>query len=279
MYWACRSSPPCATPMPWSTSTVRPRREASRRRWPPWCDPRSSPCIWPSSRATFRFHDLEGSDEFAVGAVKVKVRPVPHIGRTLGFRLEADGQVLAYLSDHQAPLDLRTVEPDVLELCDGADLLLHDAQYTEQEFARIPDWGHSTATYAVRVARESGVKRLMPVPPRPGPHRRGDRPDARRGPPPGRFVADAGGRRGRRGHDRGPGPDTDRGLRRRLVQGRHEPVHQRRDHRLGAGGGRAGGLHLPELRLALHRPALRGRGSRPAPPPAGPGSPGPGRSA
>ncbi len=110
---------------------------------------------------TFRFHDLQGSDEFAVGAVKVKVRPVPHIGHTLGFRLEVDGQVLAYLSDHQAPLDLCSVEPDVLELCDGADLLLHDAQYTEKEFARIPHWGHSTANYAVLVALESGVKRLM----------------------------------------------------------------------------------------------------------------------
>ena len=110
---------------------------------------------------TFRFHDLQGADEFAVGAVKVKVRPVPHIGHTLGFRLEVDSRVLAYLSDHQAPLDLCSVEPGVLELCDGADLLLHDAQYTEPEFARVSHWGHSTANYAVHVARESGAKRLM----------------------------------------------------------------------------------------------------------------------
>ncbi len=111
-------------------------------------------------QGSFRFHDLEGSDEFAIGAVKVKVRPILHVGHTLGFRLEVDGQVLAYLSDHQAPLDLRTVEPNVLELCDGADLLLHDAQYTEEEFADLSDWGHSTANYAVQVAREAGVKRL-----------------------------------------------------------------------------------------------------------------------
>ncbi len=109
---------------------------------------------------TFRFHDLEGSDEFALGAVKVKVRPVAHIGHTLGFRLEVDGQVLAYVSDHQAPADLCSVEPNILELCDGADLLLHDAQYTEPEFAKLPGWGHSTSAYAVLVAREAGVKRL-----------------------------------------------------------------------------------------------------------------------
>jgi phosphoribosyl 1,2-cyclic phosphodiesterase len=111
-------------------------------------------------QGSFRFHDLEGSDEFAIGAVKVKVRPIQHVGHTLGFRLEVDGQVLAYLSDHQAPLDLRTIEPNVLELCDGADLLLHDAQYTEEEFAALSDWGHSTANYAVLVAREAGVRRL-----------------------------------------------------------------------------------------------------------------------
>ncbi len=109
---------------------------------------------------SFRFHDLEGTDEFAVGAFKVKVRPIHHVGHTLGFRVEADGQVLAYLSDHQAPLDLHTVSPNVLELCDAADLLLHDAQYTEAEFADVPHWGHSTANFAVRVARESGVRNL-----------------------------------------------------------------------------------------------------------------------
>ena len=109
---------------------------------------------------SFRFHDLDGSDEFAIGTVKVKVRPIRHIGHTLGFRLEVDGQVLAYLSDHQAPSDLHTVAPSVLELCDGADLLLHDAQYTEEEFSALPDWGHSTANYAVHVAQEAGVRHL-----------------------------------------------------------------------------------------------------------------------
>jgi len=111
-------------------------------------------------QGSFRFHELGETDDFAIGAVKVKVRSIPHIGRTLGFRLEADDLALAYLSDHQAPLDLRAIEPSVLELCDGADLLLHDAQYTEDEFAALPDWGHSTANYAVNVARESGAKRL-----------------------------------------------------------------------------------------------------------------------
>jgi ribonuclease BN (tRNA processing enzyme) len=111
-------------------------------------------------RGELRFHDLEDSSEFALGAIQVKVRSVPHVGHTLGFRLEADGRSVVYISDHQATLDRRSVEKSVLELCDGADLLIHDAQYTDEEFVSLSDWGHSTAAYAVLVARESGVKRL-----------------------------------------------------------------------------------------------------------------------
>ena len=48
----------------------------------------------------------------------------------------------------------------VVELCQGADLLIHDAQYTEEEFVELFDWGHSTPAYAVQVANQTGVKRL-----------------------------------------------------------------------------------------------------------------------
>jgi ribonuclease BN (tRNA processing enzyme) len=48
----------------------------------------------------------------------------------------------------------------VLELCDGADLVIHDAQYTPDEFTRKYYWGHCTVDYAVFVAQEAGAKRL-----------------------------------------------------------------------------------------------------------------------
>ena len=53
-----------------------------------------------------------------------------------------------------------TVDKEVLELCDDADLVIHDAQYTDEEFLRLSDWGHSTPAYAVLVAREAGARRL-----------------------------------------------------------------------------------------------------------------------
>lgn len=102
-----------------------------------------------------------GEEDFALGAVKVRARTVAHPGDTLGFRVEADGGSLAYLPDHQAPLDGRTITDGVLELCDGVDLLVHDGQYTEAEFAGKQDWGHSTVAYAVHVAATAGAKRLL----------------------------------------------------------------------------------------------------------------------
>ena len=107
-----------------------------------------------------RFHDV-GNDDLELDGAKVKVRPVPHVGLTNGYRIEMGGAAVAYLSDHQMPYDgSHAVTDAVLELCDGVDLLIHDAQYTVEEFPRKHNWGHCTADFAVHVAREAGVKRL-----------------------------------------------------------------------------------------------------------------------
>jgi phosphoribosyl 1,2-cyclic phosphodiesterase len=108
----------------------------------------------------FVFHDV-GDDDFGVGSAKVKVRIVPHVGTTLGFRIDANGHSMAYVSDHQAPDDRGTVDPNVLELCDGVDVLVHDAQYTEEEYQARATWGHSTVSYAVHVAAEAGARQLV----------------------------------------------------------------------------------------------------------------------
>jgi phosphoribosyl 1,2-cyclic phosphodiesterase len=108
---------------------------------------------------SIEFHEIE-DDDFAIGSAKIRVRRVPHVGTTLGFRIEADGASVAYVSDHQTPADRLTVAPSVLELCDNADLVIHDAQYTDGEFATKSTWGHSTISYAVHVAAESGSRRL-----------------------------------------------------------------------------------------------------------------------
>jgi len=98
--------------------------------------------------------------ELEWGRARISVRDVPHTGATNGYRVEIDGVVIAYVSDHQQPTDGSGVAESVLELCRDADLVIHDAQYEPHEFALKSDWGHCTVEYAVRVAAEAGAKRL-----------------------------------------------------------------------------------------------------------------------
>jgi phosphoribosyl 1,2-cyclic phosphodiesterase len=117
------------------------------------------PVHYQDLRGDIRFHEV-ADDDFEVGSAKVKVRPVPHCGPTVGYRVDWEGASVAYVSDHQAPAGLGDVAPAVLELCDGVDLLIHDAQYTPEEFAHKGHWGHCTLGYALHVAREAGARRL-----------------------------------------------------------------------------------------------------------------------
>ncbi len=105
--------------------------------------------------------EIAGDGAIELGKVGIRACRVAHPGHTLGFRIEAGGSTLVYLPDHQAPADRSTVPDGVRALCEGADVLLHDAQYTDEEFVAKPEWGHSTVGYALRVAAEAGVRRLL----------------------------------------------------------------------------------------------------------------------
>ncbi|MEO8694838.1 MAG: MBL fold metallo-hydrolase [Acidimicrobiales bacterium] len=117
-----------------------------------------------------RVDDLTGNVSFrevhnerlTIGEAVVTVRSVPHVGATNGYRVDWAGASVAYVSDHQQPRDDRTfVDEAVLELCDGVDLLIHDAQYTDDEFADRAHWGHSTIDYALEVAGQAKVRALV----------------------------------------------------------------------------------------------------------------------
>ena len=106
------------------------------------------------------FHDVL-DDMLTIGTAEVMVRPVPHVGATNGYRVNWDGASVAYISDHQEPVGRPTdIAASVLELCDDVDLLIHDAQYTPEEFSERGDWGHCTIRYALEVAHQAGAKRL-----------------------------------------------------------------------------------------------------------------------
>jgi phosphoribosyl 1,2-cyclic phosphodiesterase/CheY-like chemotaxis protein len=117
--------------------------------------------------ATIHYHDLvEGT--FDIEDIRITTHYLNHPALTLGYRLEADGVTIVYCSDHEphsrslaggqgdiAGQDLRHAE-----FINGADLLIHDAQYTAAEYPSKVGWGHSSAEYAVKLGQRAQVKRL-----------------------------------------------------------------------------------------------------------------------
>jgi ribonuclease BN (tRNA processing enzyme) len=90
---------------------------------------------------------------------------VCHPGPTLGYRLEADGAVLAYIPDHEPALGEDAVPESTdwtsgFSLMAGVDLLIHDAQYTDDEYPAHVGWGHSTIGQAMTLAEAAEVATL-----------------------------------------------------------------------------------------------------------------------
>jgi phosphoribosyl 1,2-cyclic phosphodiesterase/CheY-like chemotaxis protein len=117
--------------------------------------------------ATLRYNDLlEGS--FEIDDIKVTTQYLNHPALTLGYRLEADGATFVYCCDHEpfsraiADGSNEFVGQDQrhAEFVQGADLLVHDAQYTAAEYPSKVGWGHSSGEFVVNLARHAQVKQV-----------------------------------------------------------------------------------------------------------------------
>jgi phosphoribosyl 1,2-cyclic phosphodiesterase len=123
-----------------------------------------------------RLEDLRG--EWSVGSIDegtyevegftVLAREIPHkMSRTFGFRITDGTATIAYLSDHApanegpGPHGFGPYHEAARALCDGVDLVIHDAQYTAEEFPLRKDFGHSAIDYAIGLAKESSARALM----------------------------------------------------------------------------------------------------------------------
>lgn len=110
-------------------------------------------------------HDVTPGN-FQIGSVTVTAELICHPGTTLGYRLETDTASLAYLPDHEPALGVATF-PDSPEwtsgnsLMEGVDLLIHDAQYTDDEYSARVGWGHSTLSQLAALAARAGVGTLV----------------------------------------------------------------------------------------------------------------------
>jgi phosphoribosyl 1,2-cyclic phosphodiesterase len=104
---------------------------------------------------------------FEIGALRIETALVCHPNPTVGYRIEEQGRAIAYLPDHEPALCLDNgewLEPEWTSgfaLAAGADLLIHDAQFTDQEYARCIGWGHSAYRHTFEFAKCVGAKEVV----------------------------------------------------------------------------------------------------------------------
>jgi phosphoribosyl 1,2-cyclic phosphodiesterase len=102
-----------------------------------------------------------------IGPFHVTTARVCHPGPTVGYRIETQGASLGYIPDHEPALGSKQfpLEPDWMsgfDLAHGVDVLVHDAQFTREEYPRHVGWGHSTMHDALVLARLARVKHFVP---------------------------------------------------------------------------------------------------------------------
>jgi phosphoribosyl 1,2-cyclic phosphodiesterase len=106
------------------------------------------------------------STEWRIGSATVHAGSVAHRGPTLGYRVEADGQSLCYIPDHEPAcgVSLADLEDDWisgLDLARDVSLLIHDCQYTDDEYPAHVGWGHSSLSDAIHFGHRANARRLL----------------------------------------------------------------------------------------------------------------------
>jgi phosphoribosyl 1,2-cyclic phosphodiesterase len=115
--------------------------------------------------ARVTFHDVP-RQRWTVEGASVQADLVVHPGPTLGIRIESATSSFAYIPDHEpalcGPIGRRST--DWLSggsIADDVDMLFHDAQYFENEYAERIGWGHSSVAHAVAFTRAVGARRVL----------------------------------------------------------------------------------------------------------------------
>jgi phosphoribosyl 1,2-cyclic phosphodiesterase len=113
--------------------------------------------------ARITFHDLP--KPWRADDLSLTAEFILHPGPTLGFRIDTGSSTVVYLPDHEPALAGFAGKPTEWisggSLSRGADLLLHDAQYFEDEYVERIGWGHSSVDAAVAFARAVDARRLL----------------------------------------------------------------------------------------------------------------------
>ena len=110
-------------------------------------------------QAELTFEDFRAGDSFKLGKdVTIKTEPLNHPNGATGYRIEFSGKSLCYVTDTEH--EPGTIDENILRLIEGADLVIYDSTYTEEEFPARIGWGHSTWNEGIKLCRKANVKRM-----------------------------------------------------------------------------------------------------------------------
>lgn len=117
------------------------------------------PVPLPKLNAHLTFEDFHPGDVLDIGdGIIVRTTPLNHPGGGIGYRIDYGGHSVCYITDTEhVPGRL---DPHILALIQGADMLIYDTSYTDDEFESRRGWGHSTWREGIRLARAGNVGRL-----------------------------------------------------------------------------------------------------------------------
>ncbi len=128
-----------------------------------------SPPLFPvhltETPARIEFHDASENEWDLVGAHVVS-HAIIHPGPTVGYRIEEEDRALTYLTDHEPALGA-SLEEDATEWISGfalahrADVLIHDCQYTPEEYEHRLGFGHSTTEHVAVLAQRAEIRSLL----------------------------------------------------------------------------------------------------------------------
>lgn len=104
--------------------------------------------------------------EFRLGSAMIRAEKISHPGATYGYRITENGRSFAYMPDHEPALgvDLENTKPEKVSgyaIAQGADVLIHDSQYTTEEYATRVGWGHSLVDDLVTYAHLVDAKQVV----------------------------------------------------------------------------------------------------------------------
>ena len=103
--------------------------------------------------------ELSSGDSLQVGDATIHAAALNHPNESMGFRIEYGDRSLAYCLDHEHG-GVDDIHPGVETLAKGADMLVFDAAYTDEEYPSFKGWGHSTWQEGYKTARELDVRIL-----------------------------------------------------------------------------------------------------------------------